>query len=218
MADRLQQVHITTASLQVQGAQNAGECRPTLSNEDSLSITQNENRSEVSNSSGSALHITSKELNTIWYRGIFGHVAIREKWIRTRRLGSRTDGKPVPAQKVLTVTSPFLMRAFELYFGTSFASVPRALRMYQLVDFHAPIWEMCSKGDLDGIQDEFANGRFYPFVVTELGRTLLHVVFPVVSLISLLMTVQCAAFLSQSEVCTLLLRLGLDPDRADTFG
>lgn len=180
---------MTTASLQLQIANNNGEHRPALINEDGRSITQNENRAFISTSSNSALHITSKEQNTIWYRGVFGAVAIREKWINTRRIGSHTNGKTVSTQKVLTLTSPFLRRAVELYFGTTFASVPRALRVYQMVNWGAPIFGMCESGDLDGIQNEFANGTISPFVVDKSGWTLLHVKFPIISLVFMLIPV-----------------------------
>lgn len=165
----------------MQTANNDGGCKPASINESGLSIRQDEDRAVVSTSSASAFHITSKEQNTVWYRGVFGLIAIREKRISTRRLGSRIDGKPVSTQKILTVTTPFLRRAVELYFGASLVSLPRALRVYQLVDMDAPIWDMCRKGDLDGIQDGFANGSFFPFVVDNLGWTLLHVISPDVS-------------------------------------
>ena len=192
MADRLQQVQTITTLRQLQMTNNNGECRPVLISEDELSIAprsrtqyeqQDEKRAVASARSNSGLQITSKEQTMLWYQGIFGVVAIREKWINTRRIGSRTDGKTVSAQKVLTVTSPFLRRAVELYFGKTFASVPTALRVYQMVNGDAPIFQMCAHGDLDGIQNEVAKGTFSPFVVDQFGWTLLHVVCPVISLV-----------------------------------
>lgn len=219
MADRLQQVQMTTASLQLQVANNDDECRPELFHKDSLSMPQNENRAGISTSSGSALRIASKQQNTYWYQGVFGVVTIREKWISTRRLGSRADGKPVPAQKVLTVISPFLRRAFELYFDTSFSSVPRALRVYQMVNSDAPIFTMCREGDIDGVQTAIANGTYSPFIVDHQGgRTLLHVILPIISFVFRLTLVQVAALFLQPDLCALLLRLGLDPDRACDWG
>lgn len=185
MPDRLQQVQMITTSRQLQMTNRNGDCRPVLVSVDELSITPR-SRFEgavASATSSSALHITSKEQTMLWYRGIFGVVATREKSINTRRIGSHTNGKTVSSHKVLTMTFPFLRRAVEVYFDTTFASVPRALRMYQMVKEGAPIFDMCENGDLDGIQNKFANGTISPFVVDETGWTLLHVIFPMISLL-----------------------------------
>lgn len=206
---------------------NEGECRPVSIHEDGLSIIpksgiqytqQYEERALAPATSSSAFHITSKERDTIWYRGVFGSVAMREKWISTSTSGSRTVGKPISAKKVLTMTSPFLRRTVELYFGASFASIPRALRVYQIIEYDAPIFDKCRDGDLEGIQNEFANGTISPFVVDQFGRTLLHVMFPVISHVFMLIYIQGAASGTQPEICSLLLRLGLDPDQEDNWG
>lgn len=220
---QLQQYKTTTAIHQLQVTTNEPGCRPISITDDNFSITQRSSitprspiipRSGIQytqqkteqlvapGSSNSALHITSKEQTTIWYRGVFGVIATQEKWISSSRSASRTAGKPVPAKRVLTITSPFLGRVVELYFGVSFASIPRALRVYQIMEFDAPIIDMCLSGDLEGIQNEFANGTISPFVVDDCGNTLLH----------------HAVYLVQPEMCSLLLRLGADPDRGDNRG
>ena len=218
---------MTTTLRQLQMSMNSSECRPVFLKDDSLSIApkseveytqQYEELPVTPAKSSSALHITSKKQNIMWYRGVFGYIATRETWIRTSKPGSRAVGKPVPAKKVLMMTSPFLKRAVELYFGASFASVPRALRVYHILDYRSPIFAMCKCGDLEGIQNELANGRVSPFVVDVHGWTLLHVIFSVKSRVSMLMFVQWAVEYVQPELCSLLLRLGLDPDRASHAG
>lgn len=208
---QLQQNKTTTAIHQLQVTTNEPGCRAISVNDDNFSITprssiqytqQKDEQLVAPGSSNSALHITSKEQTTIWYRGVFGLIATQEKWISTSRSASRTAGKPVLAKRVLTITSPFLGLMVELYFGLSFASIPRTLRVYQIMESGATIFKMCCVGDLEGIQNEFANGTISPFVVDELGKTLLH----------------NAVFSVQEEVCSLLLRLGVDPDRADNHG
>ena len=158
-----------------------------MTDENGLSITpgsniqythQDEKRAVSCATSKSAFHITSKEQNRIWYRGVLGLVTIREKWISTGTRDFRTDGEPVPAEKVLMMKSLFLRRAVELYFGASFAGVPRALRVYQIVERNAPIFEMCRNGNLEGIQNLLANGAISPFVVTKSGQTMLDVMLP----------------------------------------
>lgn len=124
----------------------------------------------------------------------------------------------MPAKRVLTITSPFLGRIFELYFGVSFASIPRALRVYQIIEYHAPIFKMCRNGDLEGVQNEFANGTISPFIVNGEGFTLLHVTFPVISRVFVLTNFQLAVGIFQPEMSSLLLRLGVDPDRAENYG
>lgn len=207
---------------------NSSECRPVFIKEEGRSIApkseveytqQYEELAVTPAKSSSALHITPNEQNTTWYQGRFGYVATQEKWIRTSKSGSRTVGKLVPAKKVLTMTSPFLKRAVEFYFGASFASVPRALRVYQIIDDDAPIFGMCSGGDLEGFQNQLANGTVSPFVVNEYGGwTLLHVISSVKSRVSMLIFVQFAVFYTQPEICSLLLKLGLDPDRGENHG
>lgn len=186
---RLQQVQITTTLRQLQMTTNDNECESVSIDEDGLLVTprsrlqytqQNEERALAPATSSSSLRITSKEQNIIWYRGVFGFVATREKWVSTSKSGSRTVGKRISAKKVLRMASPFLGRAVELYFGASFASVPRALRVYQIIERDAPIFDMCWNGDLEGIQNEFAKGTICPFVVDKYGWTLLHVMFPVI--------------------------------------
>lgn len=208
---QLQQNKTTTAIHQLQVTTNEPGCRAISVNDDNFSITprssiqytqQKDEQLVAPGSSNSALHITSKEQTTIWYRGVFGVIATQEKWISSSRSASRTAGKPVPAKRVLTITSPFLGRVVELYFGVSFASIPRALRVYQIMERHAPIFDMCCNGDLEGIQNEFANGTISPFVVDDYGNTLLHL----------------AVCFVQPEMCSLLLRLGVDPDRGDSRG
>ncbi len=217
-----------TATLrQLPMATSGSECRPVFIKEDDLSIApkgeteyaqQYEELAVTPAKSNSSLHITSKEQKTIWYRGVFGSVTLQERWIRTSISDSRTVGKPVPAKKVLTMTSPFLRHTFEFYFGASFASVPRALRVYQIINYRAPILGMCRNGDLEGVQNELANGTVSPFVVDETGWTLLHVISSVKSRVSMLIFVQWAVYYIQPEICSLLLRLGLNPDRGDDSG
>ena len=189
---------MTTTLRQVQMATSGSECRPVFTKEASLSnvpkseteyTQQYEELAVTPAKSTSTLHITSKEQNTIWYEGVFGSVATRETWIRTSKSDSRTVGKPVPAKKVLKMTSPFLRRTVELYFGASFASVPRALRVYQIISRGALIFGMCKRGNLEGIQNELANGTVSPFVVDHDGQTLLHVLVSVKSHVSMLMFV-----------------------------
>ena len=70
----------------------------------------------------------------------------------------------------------FLRREVEIYFGTSLASIPRALKVYQIIEsFDPSIQSMCREGDLDGIQVGLANGSIYPYATDEYGWTLLSV-------------------------------------------
>ena len=189
---------MTTTLRPLQMSMNSSERRPVFVKDDILPIaprseveyTQQQEELAITRSkSSSALHITSREQNTIWYRGVFGFITTRETWLRTSKSDSRTVGKPVPAKKVLVMTSPFLKRAVELYFGASFASVPRALRVYHIFNFKSSIFAMCKHGDLEGLQNELASGRVSPFVVDPNGWTLLHVIFSVNSRMFMLMFV-----------------------------
>ena len=68
-----------------------------------------------------------------------------------------------------------MKRQMEIYFGTSLASIPRALRVYQIVKTDLSLVEMCYEGDLEGIQAAFANGSISPYAADEDGWSLLTV-------------------------------------------
>lgn len=179
-----------TAIRQLQITTHKNRGRAIAINEDSLS-TKPRSRIQYGQQSGerlvappassSTFDVTSRIQDSIWYKGVFGSVAVQQKWISTNRSGSRTAGKPVPAKRILTITSPILRRALELYFGASFVSVPRALRVYQIIHRNTPIFTKIRYNDLEGIQNEFSNGTISPFIVDQDGRTLLHVMISVIS-------------------------------------
>jgi len=88
--------------------------------------------------------------------------------------GSRSEKQAI-REKTVTITSPMMKYTLEMFFGRSFLSVPRALRVYHVIDYRAPIFDMCRIGDLEGVQAAFADGSASPFAVNQWGSTPLYV-------------------------------------------
>ena len=65
------------------------------------------------------------------------------------------------------------------------------------MDSDSSIFRQCEAGDVQGLQSAFSLNLASPYVRDPYGQTLLHY----------------AAFGHKSELCTLLLQLGVDPDQ-----
>ena len=107
------------------------------------------------------------------YQGFFGAVSIYSKKTGICRAAS-LPGQHLIQENLVTLTMPFLRRVVDIFFGTSLASIPRSLRVYQIVE-SALIFDMCRKGNLRGLQEMLAIDGASPFVVDGNGLTMLHV-------------------------------------------
>ena len=120
--------------------------------------------------------MSTRLVNSVWYHGLFGSVTLKEKYIRVRSSSSRSIRSFPATDKVMALRISLLRREVEIYFGTGLASIPRALRVYPIVEsFDRSIKSMCHKGDLEGIQEGIANGSIYPYATDQYGWTLLNV-------------------------------------------
>ena len=140
-----------------------------------LDIYQNRERTFDFGLSNPALPMSTRLVNTTWYQGFLGSVVMREKSLSVKTLSSRSVRKSLLTEKVMALKIWLLKSEVEIYFGTSLTSVPRALKVYQLVEFDSFIWDMCRNSDLEGFQAAFTNGRLSPFVIDQSGQTLLYV-------------------------------------------
>ena len=105
-----------------------------------------------------------------WYRGILGTVAVHKRCITrdsVRKVGSWIEVAP-----------SFLNYRFELYFTQYLGRIPSTLTTYLVVPNKAPIFKLCSNGDIEGLRSAFSRNDMYPFVVDGKGKTLLHVCAP----------------------------------------
>lgn len=118
----------------------------------------------------------TKETHRIWYRGFFGRVNIQSKSNSLNRSNTRKSGiKTTSNETIITMTPIFLRKTLELRFQNSFGRISRTLSTYPVLEDTAPIFEMCSTGDLQGLQVALSSGAVSPFVVDEHGCSLLHV-------------------------------------------
>ncbi len=84
----------------------------------------------------------------------------------------------------------------------SLGRVSRTLNVYPTLEYCSPPFVMCIEGDLQGLQKMLSNRTVSPFVMDWQGMTLLHY----------------AALGFQTEVCSMLLQIGLDPDQTANWG
>ena len=69
----------------------------------------------------------------------------------------------------------FLSYAFNYRYLNTCGYVERVLRTYPILPLEHPVWDMCFRGDLTGIQKLLGDRQISPFSVDEDGDTLLHV-------------------------------------------
>lgn len=69
----------------------------------------------------------------------------------------------------------FSSYAFDYRYLNTCGYVERALRTYPILPLEHPVWDMCYRGDLTGIQKLLGDRQISPFSVDEDGDTLLHV-------------------------------------------
>ena len=122
------------------------------------------------------LRAKSKETHSVWYRGYFGSVDIQVKSTSLSTSKScRTGNRAISEEKTIKITPAFLRKTLELRLLSSFGQISRTLRTYPILEDSAPIFDICLKGDLRGLQIALSSGTISPFVMTEEGWSLLHV-------------------------------------------
>ena len=127
--------------------------------------------------SKSLVPLTRHETDMAWYSGKFGSVTIQKK----RKYGSRTPDlrafgrKPLAEETSIIIAPSFMRRLLELRLASSLGKVSRTLNVYPVLDWNAPMFAMCSRGDMNGLQTVFGSGKMSPFVLDDAGNTLLHV-------------------------------------------
>ena len=121
--------------------------------------------------------IIAKSHSVTWYWGVLGSVSIRTNRKYTKKLRSSCveSEQPVNEEKVLTIRPSFLRHGYDLSFDTGFPSIPRNLRIYEIINCDAPIFALVAAGDLATLQKALQQGIASPFVLDESGYTLLHV-------------------------------------------
>lgn len=121
--------------------------------------------------------LTVEQTNRMWYDGILGWVKSHKK---LKRSGHSSDTRQnqtcvLIEEDSIMISPSFIRRAFELRFCNSFGRVPKSLHIYPVMMDDDPIFEMCQRGDMEGMQVALSGGNLSPLVVDNHGRTLLHV-------------------------------------------
>ena len=119
---------------------------------------------------------TTKETNHLCYDGFFGLVNIKSKsTFLSRSRVHRLVDKRVLQDKTIRITPLFLRKTLELRFMHSFGHISRTLRIYPILEYGAPIFEFCRRGDLQSLQIALTSGTISPFITDPHGWSLLHV-------------------------------------------
>ncbi|PMD26282.1 hypothetical protein NA56DRAFT_341580 [Hyaloscypha hepaticicola] len=96
----------------------------------------------------------------------------------------------------------FLSYAFDYRYLNTCGYVERTLRTYPILPLEHPVWDMCFRGDLTGIQELLGDRQISPFSVDEDGDTLLH----------------HSAVSYQAELCKFLFEIGLTGRETNNSG
>ena len=102
----------------------------------------------------------------------------------------------------MIIRPSFIKKAFEVCSYNTLGHWSWTLKCFPVLPFNAEVFEMCMYGDLEGLQRTLSNREVSPFVRDYGGSTLIHV----------------AAMNAHTEICQLLIQLGVDPDHMDDYG
>jgi hypothetical protein len=76
---------------------------------------------------------------------------------------------------ILCISSTMLGYYMSLCFKNAYGSISHSLQVDPIADYDAPIFDLCGRGDIAGVQDMFNQRTVSPFVRDPDGKTLLHV-------------------------------------------
>lgn len=123
------------------------------------------------------VRIAYQQTNEEWYSGVFGRLTVTK---RTKHSTDPADlkvfgSKALAEETSVTVVPPFMKRLLEMRVTYSLGKTSRSLNVYPVVPWPSPIMSMCRNGDMHGLQAVFGSGEMSPFVLDDVGNTLLHV-------------------------------------------
>jgi len=105
----------------------------------------------------------------------------RFQWsLRTQELVSveakscSTNGLVLGRRKTFSMSVRFL-QYFLQYQANIGSCWKHSFTVYRIVSYHEPVWKLCQRGDISGLQQLFSEGVCSPFVTMEDGWTLIHV-------------------------------------------
>ncbi len=104
------------------------------------------------------------------YRTFLGTIVIdRRSWTEALR------EKPFTEERQITFLPSIFKTALEMQFSQLYGRISRTLTIYPTLGPDSPIFEMCHRGNLAGLQDAFSNRQYSPYTLDQSGQSLLHV-------------------------------------------
>lgn len=121
--------------------------------------------------------LITKESTLSWYIGILGNVSLRTKSKVIHEVRNvHIVNKPSLYDECIFIFRPsFLKKQYELRLTNGCGLISRSLTTDCVVDFKAPVFEMCRLGDIRGLRQAFSGGSTSLNVVDPFGMGLLHV-------------------------------------------
>ena len=148
----------------------------TLQTEPINSISRSERSQDQVSAPKRTFRTTTKTNNYVWYRGLFGHVDVQSMSTSLSRSDAHScENKATSTQDIIRITPILLHKTFELRFGNSFGQISRTLSTYPILRNDAPIFKLCQRGDLQGLQVLLSSGIVSPFALDQHGQSLLQV-------------------------------------------
>ena len=145
--------------------------------------------------------VVVKEKFSLGYRGIFGYIQTQNK-AKLSRLALGSDSKPFTEEKRMIIRLSFIRKAVELCSYSSLGHSSWTLKCFPVLPYNSEVFRMCTYGEIESLQRALSSREVSPFVTDYRGRTLIHF----------------AAMNAHTEMCQLLIRLGVDPDQMDSYG
>ena len=126
---------------------------------------------------GRQSQIVSKESIICWFTGILGNISLRTK---SRFLDDKlsvhvVDKRSVSKECVIVIRPSFMKNRYELHFVNRGGHISTTLSTECIIDFRAPVFDMCRLGDIRGVRDALESGSVSLDAVNPWGMGLLHV-------------------------------------------
>ena len=138
----------------------------------------------------------------IWQRwGLFGRTRLRKKAISLGTCGNPPE-VVISQEKCLLFIPSFLRTAFELRYYGAFPQIPRTLTFFPVLPHDAAEFQLCRPQHMEAFKQALSRREISPFALSNSGETLLHI----------------ASGFNHAELCSLLIRIGVDPDHTDVIG
>ena len=131
----------------------------------------------VSPTSPSYIRVIPREMMLLWHLGILGYVSVQteSKFVDDIHNADTVDKRLMSKERIIVFRPSFWKIQLELHYFNNSGRISRTLSTDCVIDFKAPVFDMCRSGDIEGLRDAFYSGSISLDVVNPLGMGLLHV-------------------------------------------